>query len=200
MSDASSAESAPVTFYPRRDMMLGLYGLAMVAVLAGIILVMVPTILAPGRVPWLLIPAVIFLLAGMSMAALGQLAMLGKRCIVTLDAGRWVVRPIFGRSRSGRWSDVDSISRRDDAPDQLVIDLTDGTHLALATRWLDARPSELEDAIGKRLDSAHGYRSLAEAAAEEEAAAGDGEVDAPAGQNGAHGAERRPGAGSGSAD
>jgi hypothetical protein len=187
MSDASSGDLAPVTFYPRRDMMLGLYGLAMIAVLAGIILVMVPTILAPGRVGWLLIPAVVFLLAGIAMAGLGQLAMFGNRCIVRFDAARWVVRPILGRSRTGAWTDVDSVGRRDDAPDQLVITLADGASLGLATRWLDAKPSELEDAVRVRLDRANGYRTVEQAIAEQSERAGQPEQSEQAG----HDAERR---------
>ncbi len=142
--------------------MLGLYGLAMVAVVAGMIIVMVPTVFAPGRVPWLLVPGVLLLLAGLATALLGQLTMMGKRLSLTFDAQGWDVKPVFGRAHSGKWSEVTAVASDDSAPGRVILALTDGRSLVLDIRWLDADKGEIERALQEHLNAAAGYRTLEE--------------------------------------
>lgn len=140
--------------------MLGLYGLAMFAVIAGILLVMIPTVLAPGRVQGLLIPGVVLLLAGLATAFLGQLTMIGKRLNLEFDASGWSVKPVFGRAASGKWTDVTAVAEDDETPGQLILGLADGRSLGMSTRWLQADPGEIEREMRNRLDAANGYKTL----------------------------------------
>lgn len=140
--------------------MLGLYGLAMFAVIVGILLVMIPTVLAPGRVRGLLLPGVVLLMAGLATALLGQLTMIGKRLSLEFDASGWSVKPVFGRAASGKWTDVTAVAEDDETPGQLILGLTDGRSLGLSTRWLQADPGEIEREMRKRLDAANGYKTL----------------------------------------
>jgi hypothetical protein len=163
------ASIGSIRFYPRRDAMLGLYGLAMFAVIVGILLVMIPTVLAPGRVRGLLIPGVVLLLAGLATAFLGQLTMMGKRLSLEFDADRWSVKPVFGRGASGRWTDVTAVAEDDETPGQLILGLADGRSLGLSTRWLQADPGEIEREMRNRLDGANGYKTLEQSFIESEA-------------------------------
>lgn len=158
--------------------MLGLYGLAMFAVIVGILLVMIPTVLAPGRVRALLIPGVVLLLAGSATAFLGQLTMVGKRLNLEFDANGWSVKPVFGRGASGRWADVTAVAEDDTTPGQLILGLADGRSLGLSTRWLQADPGEVEREMRKRLDTANGYKTLEQTLTEGQADAQAGTDDA----------------------
>jgi hypothetical protein len=169
----SGASIGSIRFYPRRDAMLGLYGLAMFAVIVGILLVMIPTVLAPGRVRGLLIPGVLLLLAGLATAFLGQLTMMGKRLNLEFDATGWSVKPVFGRGASGKWTDVTAVAEDDSTPGQLILGLADGRSLGLSTRWLQADPGEIEREMRKRLDTANGYRGLEESFTDSEAGSDD---------------------------
>jgi len=172
------ASIGSIRFYPRRDAMLGLYGLAMFAVIVGILLVMIPTVLAPGRVRALLIPGVVLLLAGSATAFLGQLTMVGKRLNLEFDANGWSVKPVFGRGASGRWADVTAVAEDDTTPGQLILGLADGRSLGLSTRWLQADPGEVEREMRKRLDTANGYKTLEQTLTEGQADAQAGTDDA----------------------
>jgi hypothetical protein len=177
MANSSStnpgASIGSVRFYPRRDAMLGLYGLAMFAVILGILLVMIPTVLAPGRVRALLIPGVLLLLAGLATAFLGQLTMMGKRLNLEFDATGWSVKPVFGRGASGDWTDVTAVAADDNTPGQLILGLADGRSLGLSTRWLQADPGEIEREMRKRLDTANGYKTIEQSLADSDAATDD---------------------------
>jgi hypothetical protein len=163
------ASIGSIRFYPRRDAMLGLYGLAMFAVIVGILLVMIPTVLAPGRVRGLLIPGVVLLLAGLALAFLGQLTMIGKRLSLEFDVAGWSVKPVFGRATAGKWTDVTAVTVDDKTPGQLILGLADGRSLGLSTRWLQADPGEIEREMRTRLDSANGYKTLEQSFTESEA-------------------------------
>lgn len=167
------ASIGSIRFYPRRDAMLGLYGLAMFAVIAGILLVMIPTVLAPGRVRGLLVPGVVLLLAGLATAFLGQLTMMGRRLSLEFDTVGWSVKPVFGRAASGRWTDVTSVAEDDTTPGQLVLGLADGRSLGLSTRWLQADPGEIGREMRTRLDAANGYKTLEQSFNDSEAAGTD---------------------------
>jgi hypothetical protein len=167
------ASIGSIRFYPRRDAMLGLYGLAMFAVIVGILLVMIPTVLTPGRVRGLLVPGVLLLLAGLATAFLGQLTMIGKRLNLEFDTTGWSVKPVFGRAASGKWTDVTAVAEDEATPGQLILGLADGRSLGLSTRWLQADPGEIEREMRIRLDAANGYRSLDESFTDSEAGADD---------------------------
>lgn len=156
--------------------MLGLYGLAMFAVIVGILLVMIPTVLAPGRVRGLLIPGAVLLLAGLATAFLGQLTMIGKRLSLEFDATGWSVKPVFGRAASGKWTDVSAVAEDDKTPGQLILGLADGRSLGLGTRWLQADPGEIARELRKRLDTANGYKTLEETFNNSDAEAGTDEA------------------------
>jgi hypothetical protein len=167
------ASIGSIRFHPRRDAMLGLYGLAMFAVIAGMLLVMIPTVLARGRLTGLLIPGVLLLVAGLATAFLGQLTMIGKRLNLEFDAAGWSVKPVFGRAASGRWTDVTAVAQDDKTPGQLIVGLADGRSLGLRTRWLQADPGEIEREMRKRLDTANGYKTLEETFTDSEAGTDD---------------------------
>jgi len=167
------ASIGSVRFYPRRDAMLGLYGLAMFAVIAGILLVMIPTVLAAGRVRGLLILGVLLLLAGLATAFLGQLTMMGKRLSLEFDAAGWSVKPVFGRASSGTWTDVQAVGEDEKTPGQLILGLADGRALGLSTRWLQADPGEIEREMRLRLQAANGYKTLEQSFTDSDTATGD---------------------------
>ena len=140
------------------------FGLAIIVVFTGMLLVMLGALIVPDRARWLAIPGAVLLVAGIVLAVAGQLAVGGKRaCLLLTDEG-WLARPMIGRSRKGNWQGVEHIRFGGDG--ELLLQRADGTGVSLATRHLSGTRTEFADAVKQRLDAANGYRTLEQAEAD----------------------------------
>lgn len=140
------------------------FGLAMVVTFSGMLVVFLGVLILPDEARWLAVPGVVLLLAGIVLAVLGQLAVMGKRARLLLSDDGWVATPLIGRSTRGDWRGVKGVSFGKDGA--LVLSKADGPEVALSTRHLAGTEEDFRSAVTTRLNNANGYKTLAEAEAE----------------------------------